>query len=78
MASGAFPSLKFDEDQWGECGYFFDTSAHRFAWYSIDRKNQYDEVYTLEKVSELLAECSAERRAVVEAWLATLPAHRDG
>ena len=67
---GAYPTLKFDVDQWGEYGYFYDPSNRQFGSYSIDRKNQCDDVETVATAEELLAQhCGAERRPAVQAWL---------
>ena len=70
VASGAYPTLRFDADQWGERGYFYDPCNRQFGSYSIDRKEQCDEVETVSGPDELLANhCSAERRTDVQAWL---------
>jgi hypothetical protein len=70
ILGGAYPTLKFDADQWGEYGYFYDPLDRQFGSYSIDRKNQCDDVDTVATAEELLAQhCSAERRPAVQAWL---------
>jgi hypothetical protein len=70
LLNGSYPTLKFDADQWGESGYFYDPANRQFGFYAMDRKEQYDEVETVATAEELLQQhCGAERRPAVQAWL---------
>lgn len=66
---GAYPTLTFDADQWGEHGFFYDPVDHQFGVYAIDRKEQTDEVETVGTAAELFARCSGDHRAELQTWL---------
>lgn len=65
----AYPTIRFDADQWGEHGFFYDPVDRQFGMYSIDRKNQIDDVAIVDGAEAVLACCSEARRADVQAWL---------
>lgn len=73
IQDGRYPTLRLHADQWGEHGYFHDPIAERFFAYAIDRKEQTDDGTALADVAAVRAHAPADRRADVEAWLATLP-----
>jgi hypothetical protein len=70
VANSSYPTLKYNCDQWGECGYFYDPSNRQFGYYAIDRKEQTDEVDPVATAEELLQQhCDSDGRAAVQAWL---------
>jgi hypothetical protein len=66
---GAYPTLVFDADQWGEHGFFYDPVDRQFASYAIDRKDQTDEVDKIDTADPLFERCASERRPELQAWL---------
>jgi hypothetical protein len=64
-----YPTLTLDADQWGEHGFFYDPLDRHFAVYSIDRKDQSDEVETFDAPEDLFTHCAAEHRPALQGWL---------
>jgi hypothetical protein len=66
VVSKAYPLLTIEADQWHEFGYFFDPIENVYAYYSIDRKDQVDEVERFTSAEELLAARGADER--ISSW----------
>jgi hypothetical protein len=73
---GAYPTRALHADQWGERGFFYDPSDRRFGIYAIDRKEQTDEVETVDAAESLFERCSPEHHPELRSWLDSLRPQR--
>jgi hypothetical protein len=67
VTSQAYPVLTIEADQWHEYGYFYDPIENVYAAYSIDRKDQVDDVERFATAAELLAARGGDER--LASWL---------
>ncbi len=74
IVDNTFAVIRFDADQWGEVGFFYDAGNRQFGRYEMDRKEQSDLVYPLATTEEVLGWTTDAQRPAVEAWLASLKA----
>ena len=67
-ASGCYPSFLHSCDQWGEYGWTFDVRTERFIYYTIDRKDQFDQVHATRTRAEFIELELPEASAPLQAW----------